>query len=64
MIFKRLKKSTPEEEEKFREMMTEANLTAKDKFAMIISAILCLVLPAAIFLIGLCLLVLWALGIL
>lgn len=48
MIWKRLKKSTPDDEEKFREMMKEANPGAKDKFAMILSAFITLVIPSAL----------------
>lgn len=53
-FWKRLKKSTPEQEEEFRQRMQEENVGWKDTLAIILSAFLTLVLP--------CLLVLLALG--
>lgn len=51
---KRLKKMTPqEEEEKLRELSGE-KVGWKDKFAMIVSAYLVLVLPAVLILLVLC----------
>lgn len=45
MIFKRLKKSTPEQEQEFRDMLSEQQVTSKDRFAMSLSAFLVIVLP-------------------
>lgn len=46
MIWRRLKKATREQEEEFRERMSDEKLTAKDRFAMVFSAFLVIVLPA------------------
>ena len=62
MIWKRLKKSTPEEEKEFKERMSDENLTFKDKLAMIISAILVIVLPCLVILLALSFLILWIFG--
>lgn len=62
MIWRRLKKSTPEEEARFAEQMEEVKPTAKDKFAMLITAMLVIFVPCALLLIGLALLVLWIFG--
>ena len=64
MIFKRLKKSTPEEEEQFGRMMEEEKVGWKDKFAMIISAFAVIVLPSLLILIGMSTLMLWVFGLL
>lgn len=45
MIFKRLKKSTPEQEQEFKDMLEEQQVGPKDRFAMSISALLVIVLP-------------------
>ncbi len=63
MIWKRLKKSTPEQEEEFAQRMDEVKPGFKDKVAMLISALLVLVLPSVLVLVGLCALVLWIFGI-
>ncbi len=63
MIWKRLRKSTKKDERELQERFTEAGVTWSDKFAMIVSAYLVLFLPAALFLIGLVLLVMWMFGI-
>ena len=62
MIWRRLKKSTPEEEAQFAEQMEEAKPTARDKFAMFLSAMLVIFVPCALLLIGLALLILWLFG--
>ncbi len=62
MIWKRLKKSTPEEEKEFEERMSDEKLTFKDKLAMIISAILIIVLPCLVILLALSFLILWIFG--
>ncbi len=65
MFFKkRLKKSTPEEDEKFAEMMDECEVDFKDKLAMVISAFIVIVLPCLLILIGLCLVACLLLGLL
>ena len=62
MIWKRLKKSTPEEEKEFEERMSDEKLTFKDKLAMIISSILIIVLPCLVILLALSFLILWIFG--
>ena len=62
--WKRLKKSTPESEKEFSERLKEADVTWKDKFAMIIAAFITLFLPAALILIGLVVFVMWIFGVL
>jgi len=53
MIWRRLHKSTKEQEEKFDKDLEETGLEKGDLPAMLISAFLTIVLPAALFLIGL-----------
>ncbi len=62
MIWRRLKKASKEDEERFREQMANADLTFKDKFAMVISAYAVLLLPAVAVLLVLSLIVLWIFG--
>ncbi len=50
---KKIKKSTPEDEEKFRRAMEENDVGFKDKFAMAISAFLVIILPALLVLLAL-----------
>ena len=64
MNFKRLKKSTPEEEEQFGQMLEEQKVGWKDKFAMIVSAFVVIVLPCLLILIGMSVLMLWVFGLL
>ena len=45
MIFKRLKKSTKEEEEQFGLMMEEEKVGCADKFAMLVAAFFTIMLP-------------------
>ncbi len=61
-IWKRLKKSTPEEEAEFRERMSEENVPFTDKLIMLLTAFVVLVLPSALILLGISLLVLWIFG--
>ncbi|MBE5761321.1 MAG: hypothetical protein E7334_04925 [Clostridiales bacterium] len=61
-IWKRLKKSTPEQEEEFSEIMTEEKVGFKDKMAMIVSAFFVLVVPSALVLIILSVIVLALFG--
>lgn len=62
MIFKRLKKSTKEEEEQFGKMFEEEKVGWKDKFAMIFSAFFVIVLPCIVILVLLALFMLWIVG--
>lgn len=62
MIWKRLKKSTPEKEAEFADRMEEAKVTWKDRFAMIVSAFLVIFLPCTLILCALGLLILWMFG--
>ena len=66
MLFfrKRLRKSTPEEEQKFHEDMQNAGVKFKDKLAMVLSAYLVIVLPCLLILIGISLLAMFLLGVL
>lgn len=64
MIFKRLKKSTPEEDEQFGRMLDEQKVGLKDKFAMMVSAYVVIVVPCLLILIGMSVLMLWVFGLL
>ena len=64
MIWTRLKKSTPEQEEDFKERMSDENVSLKDRFAMMISAFLMLVLPSILVLGVLVFIMLWIFGLL
>ena len=64
MIFKRLKKSTPEEDEQFNSMMQDEAVTLKDRFAMFISAFCVLVLPSILVLGVLVFIMMWIFGLL
>ena len=64
MIFKRLKKSTKEEEEQFCLMMEEEQVGWKDKFAMLIAAFFTIMLPATAVLLGFAALIMWIVGLL
>ncbi len=59
MIWRRLRKSTPEEEEDFKKRMTEEKVPLKDKLLMILTAYVVIVIPCLLFLVGLSALVLW-----
>lgn len=61
--WKNMKKVTPEEEEDFRFRMEENKVGFKDGLAMTLAALLVIVLPAALILIGCCLLVMCLLGV-
>ena len=61
---KRLKKSTPEEDEQFRELMQQNDVGFKDGMAMILSAFLVIVLPCLLILCGIAVLGLWLFGVL
>jgi hypothetical protein len=62
MIWRRLKKSTPQQEKEFAENLSKENVGFKDRLAMYLSAILVLVLPALAVVVLLSLLVLWIFG--
>ena len=64
MIFKRLKKSTKEDEEQFRLMMEEEQVGWKDKFAMLIAAFFTIMLPCVGILLAFAGLMLWIIGLL
>lgn len=64
MIFKRLRKSTPEEEEQFGKMLEEEKVGWKDKFAMMLSAYVVIVIPCLLVLIGMSVFMLWVFGLL
>ena len=62
MIFKRLKKSTKEEEEQFSMMLEEEKVGWKDKLAMLIAAFFTIMLPYVAVLLGFAAVILWILG--
>lgn len=62
-FFKKLKKSTPEDEYQFRNMMQEQNVPLVDKLVMIATAFAVLVLPCALILVGMSAIVMWIFGI-
>lgn len=66
MLFfkKRLRKSSPEEDEQFRELMQQHDVGFKDGMAMILSAFLVIVLPCLLLLCGIAVLGLWLFGVL
>lgn len=60
--WKRLKKSTPEEEEQFKEMLAAEEVSWKDRIAMALAAYIAIVLPCILILVALGLLALWLVG--
>ena len=64
MIFKRLRKSTPEEDEQFGKMLEEEKVGWKDQFAMMLSAYVVIVIPCLLVLIGMSVFMLWVFGLL
>lgn len=62
MIFKRLKKSTKEQEEQFSDMFEEEKIGWKDKLAMLIAAFFTLMLPAIAVLLAFAGLMMWIIG--
>ena len=62
MIFKRLKKSTKEEEESFSLMMEEEQVGWKDKLAMLIAAFFTIMLPCVAVLLAFGGLIMWILS--
>ena len=64
MIWKRLKKSSPENESDFKKRMSDERLPVQDKVIMILTSFVVIVLPCALILIGMSLLMLWVFGLL
>lgn len=64
MIFKRLKKSTKEEEEQFGQMLEEEKVGCADKFAMLIAAFFTIMLPCIAVLLAFAGLIMWIIGLL
>ena len=64
MIFKRLRKSTKEEEEQFGKMLDDQKVGWKDQLAMMVSAYMVLVIPSLLVLIGMSVFMLWVFGLL
>ena len=62
MIFKRLKKSTKEEEDQFGRMMEEEKVGCADKFAMLVAAFFTIMLPCIAVLVAFAALMLWLIG--
>ena len=62
MIWKRLKKVTPEQEKKFSERME--GVPFQDKVIMVVTAFFVIVIPCLLVVIGMSLLVMWILGML
>ena len=62
MIFKRLKKSTKEEEEQFSMMLEEEKVGWKDKLAMLIAACFTILLPCIAVLLAFAGLIMWIIG--
>jgi len=60
--WKNLKKSTPEQEEQFKEMLYEEKVSWKDRISMVLAAYLTILLPCAIILVAVGLLVIWIFG--
>ena len=60
--WKNLKKSTPEQEEQFKDMLYEEKVTWKDRIAMVLAAYIAILLPCAIILVAVGLLLLWIFG--
>ena len=62
MIFKRLKKSTKEEEEQFGRTMEEEKVGCADKFAMLVAAFFTIMLPCIAVLVAFAALMMWLVG--
>lgn len=54
LFFKRLKKSTKEQEEAFRQQMQDENMGWKDGLAMVIAGFITIVLPCLLVLLLIC----------
>lgn len=64
MIWKRLKKSTPEQEEEYQKQLQETNVTPREKLVMVLTAYVVILLPCLLVLLGMCAVVLWVMGLL
>lgn len=64
MIWKRIRKSSQEEEEKFQKELREAGVFFREKLVMTLTAYVVLVLPCLLLLIGLSAFMLWIMGLL
>lgn len=62
MIWRRLKRSTPEEDQKFAEMMKEEKVSYKERLVMMITAYAVIFIPCVIVLLLFGLLALWIFG--
>ena len=62
MIFKRLKKSTKEQEEQFGRMLEEEKVGCADKFAMLVAAFFTIMLPCIAVLLAFAGLIMWIIG--
>lgn len=62
MIWRRLKKASPEKEKEFQDMLASEEVTLKDKFSMLLSGCLVILLPCVAVLILFALLILWIFG--
>lgn len=64
MIWKRIRKSSQEEEKKFQKELREAGVSFREKLVMTLTAYVVLVLPCLLLLIGLSAFMLWIMGLL
>ncbi len=64
MIWKRLRKPDPNDAQALSDRFEEAKVGWKDRFAMVVSAYLVLLVPCLLLLTGLSLLMLWIFGVL
>lgn len=62
MVFRRLKKPTAEQEREFQELMSDEQVTWKDRLAMVLSAYLTILLPCVLTLLAFAFLILWIFG--
>lgn len=61
-IWRRIKKSTPEQEAEFKERMSDEQVPLVDKVIMIVTSFFVIVIPCALVLIGMSVLVMWIFG--
>ena len=62
MIWRRLKKSTKEEDQKFAEMMEEEHVSFRESLLMTLTAYVVLLLPSILILLALALFSMWLFG--
>ena len=60
--WKRLKKSTPEQEEQFKDMLAAEKVSWKDRITMALAAYITILLPCTLILVAIVLLALWLVG--